>query len=53
VAAALAADKATADAIKAQAKELREALAANRQRLPAVEEDAQGVLRVAEMKQKK
>ena len=51
-AAALAADKAMADAIKAQAKELHEALAANRQRLPALEKDAQQVLAVAEKRKR-
>ena len=41
-----------ADAIKAQAKELHEALASNRQRLPALEKDAQQVLAVAEKRKR-
>ena len=46
-------DKATAEAIKAQAKELREALGTNRQRLPALEKDALQVLEVLEKKKGK
>ncbi len=51
--AAVAMDKATAEAIKAQARELHEALGTNRQRLPALEKDAQQVIEVLEKKRGK
>lgn len=43
-------DKVTEDAIKSQAREIREALAVNRQKLTSLEQDALQVLAVVEKK---
>jgi hypothetical protein len=48
-----ASDKHTADAIKTQARELKESLAANSQALPNLEKAAQNVLGVLEKQKKK